>query len=89
MESKIRNQLPRVSARLQLRLRAVAEVLVGAMIGMIPALLPAGAFVALAGVSKDSESFMIAMLYAGSVGGCAVGVAFGRRGAAKRHGPSD
>jgi len=72
-----------------MRVRAVAEVLVGAMLGMIPALLPAGAFVALADISKDSESFMLAMLYAGSVGGCAVGVAFGKRRAAKRHGAHD
>ena len=77
------SQMSRVSARLRTRLRTVADVLVGAMLGMIPALLPAGAFVALAGVSNESESFMIAMLYAGSVGGCAVGIAFGRRGAAK------
>jgi len=79
----------RASQRLQMRVRAVAEVLVGAMLGMIPALLPAGAFVALADISKDSESFMLAMLYAGSVGGCAVGIAFGKRRAAKRHGAHD
>jgi hypothetical protein len=74
----------RASQRLQMRLRSVAEVLVGAMLGMIPALLPAAAFVALADISKDSESFMLAMLYAGSVGGCAVGIAFGKRRAARR-----
>lgn len=66
-----------------MRFRALAEVLVGAMFGMIPALIPAGALLSLSDLSKESDSFMMAMLYAGSVGGCAVGIAFGKRRAAK------
>jgi hypothetical protein len=73
----------RAALKMRMRLRAVTEVLVGAMIGMIPALIPASAAVALLQISKDSDSFMIAMLYAGSVGGCAVGIAFGKRRSAK------
>ena len=72
----------RASVRLQSRVRAVAEVLVGATLGMIPALFCAGVLVALLDLTKDSDSFMMVLLYAGSVGGCAVGIAFGKRRAA-------
>jgi uncharacterized membrane protein YbaN (DUF454 family) len=71
------------STSIQVRIRAVAEVLVVAMIGTIPALLPATALLALIDFQKDSDSFMMAMLYAGSVGGAAVGMAFAKRRAEK------
>lgn len=72
-----------VHPSIKIRFRAVAEVLVGAMFGMVLAFIPASVLLFLIDSSKDSESFMLAMLYAGSVGGCAVGIAFGRRRAAK------
>lgn len=71
------------STSIRVRIRAIAEVLVVAMIGTIPALLPASALLALVDFHKDSDAFMMAMLYAGSVGGAAVGIAFAKRRAAR------
>jgi uncharacterized membrane protein YbaN (DUF454 family) len=70
------------STSIKVRIRAVAEVLVVAMLGTIPALLPATALLALFDFQKDSDAFMMAMLYAGSVGGSVVGMAFAKRRAA-------
>ena len=64
---------------IKVRIRAMAELLVVAMIGTIPALLPATALLALVDFHKDSDAFMMSMLYAGSVGGAAVGMAFAKR----------
>jgi hypothetical protein len=71
------------STSIRVRVRAIAEVLVVAMLGTIPALLPASALLALIDFQKDSDGFMMAMLYAGSVGGSVVGMAFARRRAAQ------
>jgi uncharacterized membrane protein YbaN (DUF454 family) len=71
------------STSIKVRIRAIAEVLVIAMLGTIPALLPATALLALIDFHKDSDGFMMAMLYAGSVGGATVGMAFAKRRAGK------
>ncbi|HEY9237918.1 MAG TPA: hypothetical protein VIP10_03675 [Burkholderiaceae bacterium] len=71
------------STSIKVRLRALAELLVVAMLGTIPALLPATALLALFDFEKDSDAFMMAMLYAGSVGGSVVGMAFAKRRAAR------
>ncbi len=71
------------STSIKVRIRALAELLVIAMLGTIPALLPATGLLALIDFHKDSDAFMMAMLYAGSVGGAAVGMAFAKRRAAR------
>jgi uncharacterized membrane protein YbaN (DUF454 family) len=71
------------STSIKVRIRAIAEVLVIAMLGTIPALLPATALLALIDFHRDSDGFMMAMIYAGSVGGATVGMAFAKRRAGK------
>ncbi|MES2994073.1 MAG: hypothetical protein V4844_21810 [Pseudomonadota bacterium] len=71
------------STSIKVRIRAIAEVLVVAMLGTIPALLPATALLAMIDFQKDSDGFMMAMLYAGSIGGAVVGMAFAKRRAAR------